>query len=123
MALAIYTSYYFKKHKPSTDGLLKRVYYEHQSITFFVVVQSILIILFDCSLGIVYFNCFKEEPVPELMFFATIMNLSKLLQTVFLVFFIQTDPTIKKKTKKYLRSFFKKNTKGNVISSFRSDQN
>ncbi len=34
------------------------------------------------------------------------MNFSRIIQTIFLLYFIMTDQTIKKKTKKYLRSFF-----------------
>lgn len=36
------------------------------------------------------------------------MNIARLCQIVFMLYFIQSDTSIKKKVKKYLRSFFKK---------------
>ena len=65
-----------------------------------------MISLLDVSVGAVYFNCFRDIPLTELLVFATIMNLSRLFQTIFLLYFIMKDQSIKKKTKRFLRSFF-----------------
>lgn len=59
LIIAFYTYFYFKKHMPVSDGLVKRIYHENQAISFFVIVETILIGLFDASMNIVYFNCFR----------------------------------------------------------------
>lgn len=106
LGFALYTYRHFKRHMPVNETLVERLYHENQSISYFVVVYTILIMLFNVSVGVVYFNCFRANPLPELLAFATIMNVSRILQTIFLLYFIMSDQTIKKKTKKFLRSLF-----------------
>ena len=62
LGFALYTYYYFKRHMPVNDSLIKRIYYENESISYFVVVYSILLMLFNLSTGAVYFNCFRNNP-------------------------------------------------------------
>lgn len=71
---------------------------------------------FNFSVGIVYFNCFRETPLTGLLTFATIMNLSRVLQSIFLMYFIMSDPTIKKKTKRFLRRLFQGQNKSASFS-------
>ena len=59
LGFALYTYYYFKKHMPVNDSLIKRIYHENEAISYFVAVYSILILLFNVSVGVVYFNCFR----------------------------------------------------------------
>jgi hypothetical protein len=73
------------------------------------------------SIGVVYFNCFKDPPLTSLLVFATLMNISKLFNTIFLLYFIMTDQTIKKKTKRFIRTIFQKMPDKDSSQSFMLD--
>lgn len=79
LTFALYTYFHFKKHMPLNETLVKRLYHENKSISYFVAVYSILIMLFNISIGVVYFNCFRENPLPQLLTFATMMNFTRIL--------------------------------------------
>ena len=76
---AAVTYRYFRKHMPESSALIKRKYEENLLITRFTIGMSIIQCFFSAAMLVLYFNCLSSSPNQQILIFATIFNLTRLV--------------------------------------------
>jgi hypothetical protein len=78
----------------------------------FVIGMSIILALFSTAMLVLYFNCLHPQPL--MLIWATVFNLSKLAEFLYLIVVMLSFKKIGNKVKKLLRGLF---SKSNLKSS------
>jgi hypothetical protein len=101
---AVWTYRYFRAHMPQTSALNRRKWEESMLIARFTIGMSIIELLYSVANFVLFNNCQLYDPLPSMMVFATIFNLTRILEFCYLIAVMLLYPKIGKKVKKLFRS-------------------
>jgi hypothetical protein len=113
VCFAYFTYRYFRYHMPDVVALNRRKYEENGVMSRFVIGMSIILVLFGIATLALYLNCLNPNPL--MLIWATVFNLTKLAEFLYLIFVMLSYKKIGNKVKKLFRGLFSKKNLDNTL--------
>jgi hypothetical protein len=93
---------------PEVVALNRRKYEENELMTRFVIGMSIILALFSIAMLVLYLNCLNPKPI--MLVWATVFNMTKLAEFLYLIFVMLSYKKIGNKVKKLFRGLFSRSS-------------
>lgn len=104
VCFAFFAYRYYRKHMPEGPALNRRKFEENTVMSRFVIGMSIILLLFATATLVLYLNCLSPRPL--MLLWATVFNLSRLGEFLYLIGVMLAYKKIGKKVKKVFRGLF-----------------
>lgn len=115
VCFAFVTFRYFKRKMPQGEALNRRKYEENDLISRFTIGMSLILVLFSAAMLVLFLNCLNTDPDGSMMVFATIFNLTRLAEFIYLIGVMLNYRKIGNKVKKLFRRGFGSNPKDSMV--------
>lgn len=113
VCFAFFTYRYFRVHMPEGVALNRRKFEENGVMTRFVIGMSIILVVFSVATLVLYLNCL--DPNPLMLIWASIFNLTKLVEFLYLIFVMLSYKKVGNKVKKLFRGAFSRQSVGSSV--------